>query len=91
MGGARADIQLPLLLKKRARLIGSTVRARSRAEKAALITRFRAELLPAFATGALGVTVDSVLPPARAAEAFERMRHNRNVGKILIDWRSQAR
>src|SRR3989442_12406036 len=26
-GGARADIQLPLLLKKRARLIGSTVRA----------------------------------------------------------------
>jgi len=91
MGGARADIELPLLLKKRARLIGSTVRARSRAEKAALITRFRAEILPAFATGALGVTVDSVLPPARAAEAFERMRHNRNVGKILIDWRPQAR
>ncbi len=91
MGGARADVELPLLLKKRARLIGSTLRARSRAEKAALITRFRAEILPAFATGVLGVTVDSVLPPARAAEAFERMRNNRNVGKILIDWRPQPR
>lgn len=91
MGGARADVELPLLLKKRARLIGSTLRARSRAEKAALIMRFRAEVLPAFATGVLGVTVDSVLPPARAAEAFERMRNNRNVGKILIDWRPQPR
>ena len=41
-------------------------------------------------TGALSVAVDSVFPPSRAAEAFERMKANRNVGKILIDWSREA-
>jgi NADPH:quinone reductase-like Zn-dependent oxidoreductase len=36
--------------------------------------------------GALRVDVDAVFPAARAAEAFERMRANRNAGKILIAW-----
>ena len=29
---------------------------------------------------------DAVFPVARAAEAFQRMRENRNAGKILIAW-----
>src|SRR3989442_7709057 len=65
-------------MRKRARLIGSTLRARSRAEKAALVRRFREEILPAFQTGALRVTVDSVLPPTRAADGFQRLRDNRD-------------
>ncbi len=67
----------------------SMLRSRSRAEKAALVARFRAELLPAFDSGALHVTVDSTFPPERAAEAFQRMRDNRSVGKILIVWRRE--
>jgi putative PIG3 family NAD(P)H quinone oxidoreductase len=86
MGGARAELDLALLMKKRARLIGSTLRGRSRAEKAALVAQFRRELLGAFDMGALRVPVDSVFPAARAAEAFQRLRENRNTGKILIDW-----
>jgi putative PIG3 family NAD(P)H quinone oxidoreductase len=87
MGGARAELDIALLMKKRARLIGSTLRSRPRAEKALLVARFREEVLPGFASGALRVKVDSVYPPERAAEAFERMRGNLNAGKILIDWR----
>ena len=87
MGGPAAALDLSLLMQKRARLIGSTLRARSRAEKAALVRRFREEILPAFQTGALRVTVDSVLPPMRAADGFQRLRDNRSTGKILIDWR----
>lgn len=86
MSGARAELDLALLMKKRARVVGSTLRARSRAEKAALVARFRDEILPGFADGKLTVTVDSVFPVERAAEAFQRMRENRNVGKILINW-----
>ena len=89
MGGPAAALDLSLLMQKRARLIGSTLRARSRAEKAALVRRFREEILPAFQTGALRVTVDSVLPPMRAADGFQRLRDNRSTGKILIDWRSE--
>lgn len=86
LSGARADVDLALVMHKRARLVGSMLRARSRAEKAAIVARFREEILPGFAAGALRVDVDAVFPVARAAEAFERMRANRNAGKILIAW-----
>ncbi len=86
MSGARAELDLPLLMRKRARLIGSSLRPRSRPEKAAIVKRFRAEILPGFAAGKLHVTVDSTIPAGRAAEAFQRMRDNRNTGKILITW-----
>ena len=88
LSGSKAELDLELFMKRRARLIGSTLRSRSREEKARLVTRFREELLPAFASGALRVIVDAVFPPERAAEAFQRMRENRNVGKLLLDWGS---
>ena len=86
MAGARAEIDLAVVMRKRVRLVGSTLRARSRAEKGEIVARFRREILPAFASGELRAPVDSVFPVDRAAEAFQRMRDNRNVGKILIAW-----
>ncbi len=86
MSGARAELDIARLMAKRARLIGSTLRSRSRGEKARLTGRFRAEILPGFVSGALSVSIDSIFPPARAGEAFLRMKENRNAGKILIDW-----
>ncbi|HXJ29655.1 MAG TPA: NAD(P)H-quinone oxidoreductase [Gemmatimonadales bacterium] len=86
MGGARAEIDLSLLMRKRAAIVGSTLRARSRSEKARLVSRFRSEVLPGFDDGRLGVVVDAVYPPARAGEAFQRMRDNQNTGKLLINW-----
>ena len=86
MAGARAELDLALLMRKRARLLASTLRARSRAEKSAIVARFRREILAGFTSGELRVPVDSVFPAHRAAEAFQRMRENRNVGKILIAW-----
>jgi len=87
MSGADADLDLGLLMRKRARIVGSTLRARSRAEKATIVKRFKEELLPALGDGAMRVIVDAVFPAERAADAFQRMRENRNVGKILIAWR----
>jgi len=86
MTGSRAELDLRVLLQKRARLIGSTLRSRSRAEKARIVATFADEILPAFDQGRLRVSVDSVYPPEDAAAAFTRMRENRNTGKILIDW-----
>ena len=87
LSGSEAGLDLALLMKKRGRIVGSMLRARSRAEKAAIVSRFKDEILPGFASGALRVVVDAVFPVGRAAEAFQRMRENRNVGKILIAWR----
>lgn len=89
MAGSRVEVDLGALMKKRAHLVGSTLRARSREEKAWLVARFRREVLPGFESGKLKVSVDSVFPPARAAAAFQRMRGNENTGKIVIDWTAQ--
>jgi putative PIG3 family NAD(P)H quinone oxidoreductase len=86
MGGAKTELDLSLLMKKRARLLGSTLRSRSRAEKAELVARFRDQVLCGFEAGRLRVVVDAVYPPERAAEAFQRMRESRNTGKLLIAW-----
>jgi putative PIG3 family NAD(P)H quinone oxidoreductase len=87
LGGAAAPLDLSLLMRKRARLIGSTLRARSRTEKATLVAQFRRDILPAFDSEALRVPLDSVFPPERAVAAFQRMRDNANTGKIVIAWR----
>ncbi len=86
MSGAKAELDIARLMGKRARVIGSTLRARSREEKAALVTRFRSEIFPGFESAALSAAIDSIFAPARAGEAFSRMRANRNAGKILLDW-----
>ena len=86
LSGAAAALDLAELMKKRAHLIGSMLRYRSRAEKAKLVERFRVELLPGFETGDLRPTVDSIFPPLHAADGLLRMKGNRNAGKILIDW-----
>src|SRR5256885_1278575 len=90
LSGSSAELDIALLMKKRGRLIGSMLRGRSRDEKAQIVARFGNEILPAFETGRLRVTIDSVFPPERAAAAFQRMRENRNTGKILIDWSGVA-
>jgi len=86
MSGAKTELDIGRLMAKRARVIGSTLRSRSRAEKAPIVARFVDTILPGFDAGRLSVAVDSVFPPDRAAEAFERMRKNENAGKIVIDW-----
>ena len=90
MSGARAELDLRVLMRKRARLIGSTLRSRPRAEKARIVRNFREEVLPALDDGRLRVAVDTVCRPEEAAAALTRMRENRNIGKIVIDWTGRA-
>jgi NADPH:quinone reductase-like Zn-dependent oxidoreductase len=86
MSGTRAVLDISALMKRRGRMVGSTLRSRSRAEKAAIVARFRDEVLPGFTAGRLRVTLDSVFPPERGADAFQRMRENKNIGKLVLDW-----
>jgi putative PIG3 family NAD(P)H quinone oxidoreductase len=89
LSGARAELDIVALMGKRARVIGTMLRARSRKEKAGIVARFEKEALPAFDAGRLRVAVDAVYPPEEAGAAFTRMRENRNIGKILLDWSSR--
>lgn len=86
MGGVKGEMPLGLLLKKRARITGSTLRARPLEEKATLAQRFIREVLPHFAEGRLKPVVDAVLPMSEVGEAHARMERNETFGKLVLRW-----
>jgi putative PIG3 family NAD(P)H quinone oxidoreductase len=85
MGGGKATFGLGKLLSKRARLVGTTLRARSLEEKVALSRAFEDRVVPGFEDGNLQVVVDRRYPLADIAEAHAYMETNASVGKIALD------
>lgn len=84
MGGSSATLNLGLLLVKRLRLLGSTLRSQPEAVKASLAAALEAEVLPALADGRARVTLDSVYPLAAVADAHQYVEDNRNQGKVVL-------
>jgi putative PIG3 family NAD(P)H quinone oxidoreductase len=84
MGGAKAELNLGLLLVKRLSVLGSTLRARPVAEKAALVAGFLTRFGKALETGALDPVVDRVLPLEQAGEAHRAMKASEHFGKIVL-------
>ena len=82
-GGGRADVGK--LMRKRASIIGTMLRARPIEEKIAVTQRFAQEVLPLFDAGDLRPVVDRRYPLDEAGEAHRYMESNANVGKILLD------
>jgi putative PIG3 family NAD(P)H quinone oxidoreductase len=84
MGGAKSEISLGPLLVRRLQLIGSTLRARSIEEKAALVTAFEARFGPALEQGAIHPVIDRVLPLADASEAHRVVQASEHFGKVVL-------
>ncbi|CAM8629979.1 Qor NADPH,quinone reductase and related Zn-dependent oxidoreductases [Acidimicrobiia bacterium] len=85
MGGGRTEVNIGMMLPKRATLIGTVLRSRPLAEKIAISRRFAAEVLPLFIAGLARPVIDSRYPLADIGAAHAYMETNANVGKILID------
>jgi len=83
IGGSRAELDLGLLLRRRAQVIGSTLRALSLGRKAALCRDFTAQILPLFETGVLRPIIDRVMPLAEAAAAHRAL-DEAHLGKIVL-------
>jgi putative PIG3 family NAD(P)H quinone oxidoreductase len=84
-GGAKAELNLLALMGKRARIHGSTLRARPLEEKALTARRLESEVLPLFETGALRVPVAEAYALDDAADAYERFAAGGKLGKIVIE------
>ena len=84
MAGARAEVDLHLLMHKRAVLRGTVLRARPLEEKILAARSLERHLVPLFESGALRPVVDRVLPLAAAAEAHRLMQSNQVFGKIVL-------
>lgn len=83
--GARTEVDFRALLGRRGTIVGTVLRARPAAEKAAAVDRFAHEMLPHLATGAIRPIIDSVFPLAEAAAALEYVGTASKQGKVLLD------
>jgi NADPH:quinone reductase len=83
--GAKTEINLALLMGKRARLMGSTLRARSLEEKAHAARLVEKEVLPGFVSGDLSVPVTASFPLDRAPEAYDRFQAGGKLGKVILE------
>lgn len=86
LGGAKADIPLGLVLMKRLRLIGSTLRARSIAAKSAVMDGLKADVWPKLATGAIKPIIEASFPMGEAHKAHALVASNETFGKVLLEW-----
>jgi NADPH:quinone reductase-like Zn-dependent oxidoreductase len=82
--GVRAEVDLRELMARRARLMGSTLRARSIDEKAAVVTGVARDVIPLFAARRVVVPLDATFPFERAHAAYEHFSAPGKLGKIVL-------
>jgi NADPH:quinone reductase len=82
--GAKAEINLGLLMAKRGRIHGSTLRARPIEQKALTARALERDVLPLFERGALTVPVAATYPLEQAVEAYDRFAAGGKLGKIIL-------
>jgi len=83
-GGVKTELNLLALMGRRARIHGSTLRARPLEEKALAARALEREVLPLFEEGRLRVPIAAALPLHEAAEAYERFAAGGKLGKIVL-------
>jgi putative PIG3 family NAD(P)H quinone oxidoreductase len=83
-GGGEATIPIFKIMMKRLILTGSTLRARSAAEKGAIADSIRRNVWPVIADGRLKPRIYAVFPLARAADAHRALEGGDHIGKIVL-------
>jgi putative PIG3 family NAD(P)H quinone oxidoreductase len=84
-GGARAEINMAVVMRRRYTLTGSTLRPRSAEFKALLAQEIVRNVWPFVEAGRLRPIMDRTFPLAQAAEAHRRMEAGAHVGKIVLE------
>jgi NADPH:quinone reductase-like Zn-dependent oxidoreductase len=83
-GGAKAELDLGQLLRKRGAVIATSLRARPADEKAAIVAAVRDHVWPLVESGLVKPVVHGRHPLAAAAEAHRELEASGHIGKILL-------
>jgi NADPH:quinone reductase-like Zn-dependent oxidoreductase len=83
-GGTKAELNLGTLLSKRAAVLATSLRARPREEKAAIVASVVEHVWPLVADGMVRPVIDRTFPLAHAADAHRRLEASQHVGKVLL-------
>lgn len=84
MGGAKAELELGVMMVKRLRVIGSTLRARPVAAKAAVMDALKARVWPEIEAGRIQPIIEATFPIQDAARAHELIAGNDTFGKVVL-------
>ena len=82
--GTRTDLDLRILMSRRAKLVGSTLRSRPLEQKADATRRVEAHVLPAVAAGRIRVPITATYPLDAVDQAYERFKAGHKFGKIVL-------
>ena len=83
-GGSRGEIDLGLMMQKRASIVAATLRSRTTEEKAEVVAATRDHLWPLISAGKVVPVICAKLPMAEAAQAHRLLDDGSHIGKILL-------
>jgi putative PIG3 family NAD(P)H quinone oxidoreductase len=84
MGGTKAELEIGLMMMKRLRIIGSTLRARSVAAKSRVMDALAQRVWPLIVAGRIQPIIEAVLPIERAEDAHALIASDRTFGKVVM-------
>ncbi|PWH07556.1 NAD(P)H-quinone oxidoreductase [Brachybacterium endophyticum] len=88
IGGPRGELDLGALMARRSRVIGTTLRSRSSAEKHLILQLTRELVWPMLEDGSVRVPVQAHVPMERAGEAHQVLQQGGHLGKVILDVRA---
>jgi NADPH2:quinone reductase len=91
LGGAKANVDLGQVLRRRLTITGSTLRPRPVAFKAQIARELRERVWPLLAAGTIKPVIYKTFPLAGAADAHALMESSTHVGKIVLDLETAQR
>ena len=86
LGGAKAEIPLGDILRRRITVTGSTLRPRPSSFKGAIAQALHQHVWPLLAAGKIKPVIHKVFPAAQAADAHRLMESSEHIGKIVLTW-----
>ncbi|HEX8970244.1 NAD(P)H-quinone oxidoreductase [Oryzihumus sp.] len=83
-GGVKAELDLSALMRKRAAVISTGLRARPLEEKAAIVAAVREHVWPLVEAGRVRPVVHRTFPLAQAPDAHRELDAGTHIGKVLL-------
>ena len=84
LAGTKTEIDLKNIYVRNVRIIGSTLRSRTPAVKAQILSGIVRDVYPKIEAGLIKPTIHAVLPIERAEEAQDILYQGKNVGKVVL-------
>lgn len=84
LGGAKSQLDMSIIMRRRLTLTGSTLRARSVGFKHAIALQLRQNIWPLLESGKIKPVIYQSFPFKDAAQAHELMESSEHIGKIVL-------